>query len=68
MIAHLCRSIHRTQTAGLSAPFFSAAAHRWAEIFATDEGHRLNIAEAIAGLAREPELYLCGPMRLLDRF
>jgi vanillate O-demethylase ferredoxin subunit len=36
------------------------------EIFATDEGHRLNIAEAIAGLARDTELYLCGPMRLLD--
>ena len=36
------------------------------EIFAADEGHRLNIAEAIAGLARDTELYLCGPMRLLD--
>ena len=33
------------------------------EIFAADEGHRLNIAEAIAGLARDTELYLCGPMR-----
>ena len=36
------------------------------EIFAADEGHRLNIAEAIAGLARDTDLYLCGPMRLLD--
>ena len=33
------------------------------EIFATDEGHRLNIAEAIAGLPGDTELYLCGPMR-----
>ena len=36
------------------------------EVFATDEGHRRNVAEAITGLARDAELYLCGPMRLLD--
>jgi vanillate monooxygenase ferredoxin subunit len=36
------------------------------EVFATDEGRRLNVAEAIAALARDAELYLCGPMRLLD--
>jgi ferredoxin-NADP reductase len=36
------------------------------EIFATDEGHRMSVTEAIAGLARDAELYLCGPMRLLD--
>ena len=36
------------------------------EIFASDEGRRLNIAEAIAGLGEDAELYLCGPMRLLD--
>src|SRR3981189_2713837 len=36
------------------------------EIFAADEGHRLNLAEAIAGLARDPEVSLGGRMRLLD--
>jgi len=36
------------------------------EIFATDEGRRLNIAEAITGLGADTELYLCGPIRLLD--
>lgn len=36
------------------------------ESFATDQGQRLNLAEAIAGLAEGGELYVCGPIGMLE--
>ena len=35
------------------------------QIFASDEGSRIDLAGEIAGLRSGAELYLCGPMRLL---
>jgi ferredoxin-NADP reductase len=35
-------------------------------IFAADDGHRLNLAKTIADLPRQGELYLCGPLPMLE--
>jgi ferredoxin-NADP reductase len=37
-------------------------------VFVSDEGRRIDPAAAIAGLDPRGELYLCGPMRLVDAF
>jgi vanillate O-demethylase ferredoxin subunit len=47
-------------------PELSAIAGDRLSVFVSEEGQRLDLAREITALASEGQLYLCGPMRLLD--
>lgn len=44
----------------------ATAAGERLEIYVSAEGRRIDAAAAIGGLARDGELYLCGPLRMID--
>ena len=47
---------------------FSRAVGGRVECFVSSEGHRIDPARAIAGLAGDGELYICGPLPLVESF